>query len=536
MSEAPQGHEERVLVLAPTGRDAALICQTLERHGFGCELCGSLAELSAAVAGGAGMALVSEEALLGVSLESLLRALKLQPAWSDFPLLLMSTAGPQSGSAGSRLLTIFGEDVNASIVERPLRIGTLISGVRMALRARRRQYQVRDYLDEKRRSEQKLVETQKLESLGILAGGIAHDFNNLLTGILGNASLALEMLPSIDAGPLLKDVVAATERAAHLTQQLLAYAGKGRFFIQAVNVSASVKEISQLVRSSIPKNVEMHLDLAEPLPLIEADAAQMQQIIMNLVINAAESIPEGQQGTVTVATRLEELDERYIRQELSKGEIEPGSYITLEVRDDGSGMDEATVARIFDPFFTTKFTGRGLGLAAVLGIVRGHKGALRVSSTPGRGSAFKIWLPVGIRRRPAVAPVVEAAPSNGSSSVSVLVIDDEEVICRTAKTVLERHGCRVEVARDGAAGVEAFRGRPGRFSVVLLDLTMPGLSGEQVLERLQEIQPDVKVILSSGYNEVEVIRRFTGKGLADFIQKPYSSPTLAKKVLDVAGR
>jgi signal transduction histidine kinase/CheY-like chemotaxis protein len=527
-------HEERVLILAPTGRDALLLSKTLSAHGLACHECQSVAELSDELARGAGMALVSEEALLGVSLEAVLKTLQRQPAWSDFPLLLLATAGSENLAAGARLLRLFGEHGNASILERPLRIATLISSARMALRARRRQYQVRDYLEEKKRSEQKLLETQKLESLGVLAGGIAHDFNNLLTGILGNASLALETPGAEPARPLLEDVVAATERAAHLTQQLLAYAGKGRFFVQPVNLSEAVRQISQLIRSSIPKNVELHLELSESLPAIEADAAQLQQIIMNLVINAAESIAEGRPGEVCVTTRTENVDEAHTHQRLVAGEIHTGLYVTLEVRDTGSGMDEPTLARIFDPFFTTKFTGRGLGLAAVLGIVRGHHGAMCVESAPGEGTVFKVWMPPGsVKRSAAARPAAVAA---AATAPAVLVIDDEEVICRTAKVVLERHGCRVILASSGAEGVEAFRNCADAISVVLLDLTMPGMNGEEALGRLQQIRPDVKVILSSGYNEIEIVERFAGKGLADFIQKPYTSVALLDKVLDVAAR
>jgi signal transduction histidine kinase/CheY-like chemotaxis protein len=528
----------RVLVVAPTGRDAGLINSTLGSSGFACHECRSIADLSAEIARGAGMALVAEEALLGVSLESLVAALRGQPRWSDFPLLLMTTPGFESATSGSRLLALFGDEVNASFLERPLRVATLISSVRMALRARRRQYEVRDHLEEKERNEQKLLETQKLESLGVLAGGIAHDFNNLLTGILGNASLALELLPpdQPEAGPMLEQVVAASQRAAHLTQQLLAYAGKGRVFVQPVNLSTAVGEISQLVRSSIPKNVEVRLELAESLPAIEADAAQVQQIIMNLVINGAEAIPEARRGTVTVSTAIEELDDAALRRAFTAGDIEPGRYVTLEVRDTGAGMDEPTLERIFDPFFTTKFTGRGLGLAAVLGIVRSHKGALRVDSIPGQGSRFKIWFRAGPAPRPTPPPSASPPAERAAREVTVLVIDDEEVVCQTAQAALSRHGCRVLIARDGPSGIETFRRRAQDIDIVLLDLTMPTMNGEEVLERLQEIRPGEKVILSSGYSEVEVVRRFAGKGLADFVQKPYTAPALIRKVLDVARR
>ncbi|HEY2015544.1 MAG TPA: PAS domain S-box protein, partial [Bryobacteraceae bacterium] len=241
-------------------------------------------------------------------------------------------------------------------------------------------------ITERNRLDDALRQTAKLESLGVLAGGIAHDFNNLLTGILGNVSLVLgSMGDPIPEKRYLQDAVEASERAANLTKQLLAYAGKGRFLIEPTDISALVQEISALIRSSIPKHVTLRLDLQHPLPLVDADVAQLQQLIMNLVINGAEAIPENRQGTVLVTTRSQEVDDQYLAT-LGTDDIPPGTYVSINVRDNGAGMDEVTLTKIFDPFFTTKFTGRGLGLAAAGGIVRGHKGALKVFSNPGQGT------------------------------------------------------------------------------------------------------------------------------------------------------
>ncbi len=228
----------------------------------------------------------------------------------------------------------------------------------------------RDVTERKRFSEQ-LLQTQKLESLGLLAGGVVHDFNNLLTGIMGNASLLLGLVGSGDpARRMLKDLLRASETAAHLTRQLLAYSGKGRFVVEPLNLSRLVKEAGSLLQVSIPKNVQLQLKLGPELPSIEADAGQMQQLIMNLVINGGEAISEDQSGTVLVTTAVQDVDQDYIQTTFGSGEISPGTYVTLEVHDTGCGMNAETQAKIFDPFFTTKFTGRGLGLAAVLGIVR----------------------------------------------------------------------------------------------------------------------------------------------------------------------
>jgi signal transduction histidine kinase/CheY-like chemotaxis protein len=527
--------EDRVLILAPTGRDGELITDVLAREGAPCSQCGTVDELAGALEEGAATALVAEEALLGVSLGKLLDVLGRQPSWSDFPVVFLTSAGQEESVTSTRLLDLFGDHANITILERPVQTRTLLSSIRSARRARRRQYQVRDNIAERARSDGKLMHKQKLESLGILAGGVAHDFNNLLTGILGNASLAMDSLPP--GSPtirMLEDVVEASHRAAHLTKQMLAYAGKGRFMIEPVDLSGLVREISHLIKSSIPKNAHIRLDLAEQLPRIEADSSQIQQLIMNLVINAAEAIAEGETGEVIVTTRGQHVDESYLAQLSAAGEIAPGDYVSLEVHDTGVGMDEQTLQRIFDPFFTTKFAGRGLGLAATEGIVRGHKGLLKVYTTPGRGSTFKVLLPATAEAKKPAGAAPAPAKSTARSG-TVLVIDDEEVVRRTAKAALERGGYDILLAENGSEGIRVFEGLKGKVSLVLLDLTMPGIGGEEVLRRIQTISPQVRVILSSGYNEVDVIQHFTGKGLAGFLQKPYTAAALIDKVNRVLG-
>jgi len=383
-------------------------------------------------------------------------------------------------------------------------------------------------ISEIKRVEEQLRQTQKLESLGLLAGGVAHDFNNLLVGIMGNASLALETVSSDSpATTMLKDVVAASETAANLTKQLLAYAGKGRFVIEPVDLSDLVRRISSLIQTSIPKSVQIQLNALEGLPHIDADISQLQQLIMNLVINGAEAIEPGRSGKVLVTTTTQYLDEAYISSTIPPTQIQPGKYVILEVQDTGAGMSEATMAKIFDPFFTTKFTGRGLGLAAVLGIVRGHKGALGISSTPGQGTTFKVFFPItNVQPAPLATPQTTQLPAGET----ILIIDDEEMVRRTAKAMLERHGYKVVVAENGPDGLDLYRVITDRISLVLLDMTMPMMNGEEVFAELKAIKPDVKVILSSGYNEVELIRLFAGKGLTGFIQKPYRAAALAQKI------
>ena len=376
---------------------------------------------------------------------------------------------------------------------------------------------------ERRSLEEKLRNSQKLESIGLLAGGIAHDFNNLLTGIMGNAGLALQILPKPSpAAPLMQNVVHASERAADLTQQLLAYAGKGKFVVAPLDLSALVRQIANLVQSTISKMVRLEMDLDSRLPMVEADASQIQQVVMNLVINAAEAIGD-RPGTVRVKTGLQAAGEREVGEELK-----PGNYVFLEVQETGSGMDRETLGRIFDPFFTTKFTGRGLGLAAVSGIVRGHRGAIRVSSEPEKGSTFQVLFPASATYATAAQQADGEEDLHGSGLI--LVIDDEETVRSTAGAALSRYGYAVEVAENGGRAMEAFRSRPGEFAMVLLDLTMPVLGGETVLRLIKEIRPDIPVIVSSGYSEVDANRRFAPGALAGFLQKPYTGATLAQKV------
>ncbi len=249
-------------------------------------------------------------------------------------------------------------------------------------------------ISERKRAEERLRQKQKLESLGVLAGGLAHDFNNLLVGVIGYGSLALESLPpNHPAREYLKHVLKAGEEATNLTRQMLAYSGKGRFMIELVNLSELIPELRNLIQRSISRNILQHYELAEDLPLVEADRGQLQQVFMNLVLNAAESIESGS-GEIWITTGVRELAENEEHCDLEATEFSPGKYVYLEVRDTGCGMDEATRAKIFDPFFSTKFTGRGLGLAAVAGIVRGHRGAIQVTSVPGQGSCFTVFFPV----------------------------------------------------------------------------------------------------------------------------------------------
>jgi signal transduction histidine kinase/ActR/RegA family two-component response regulator len=388
-------------------------------------------------------------------------------------------------------------------------------------------------VDDQKRSGEAMRQAAKLESIGLLAGGVAHDFNNLLTGILGNTSLAIDELPSNSrVRPMLENVMLASERAADLTRQLLAYSGKGRFFVQSSDLSVLVREISNLIHASIPKKVQLRLELAPDLPSVEIDSAQIQQLIMNLVINAAEAIGDDRSGLVVVSTLLREVDQSFIgNNHFALDPVPPGRYVAIQVRDNGCGMAESVRSHIFDPFFTTKFTGRGLGLAAALGIVRGHHGSIRIDTEPGRGTMFEVLLPAGAARQQAPAPATARRELRGSGSV--LVVDDEAVVRSVAKATLEHYGYNVLEAENGRDGVRLFRRHADEISVVLLDMMMPVMGGEEALAAIRDVRPNVPVIGSSGYSESVAQERFGGKGLASFLQKPYSARILAERVKQV---
>jgi PAS domain S-box-containing protein len=399
----------------------------------------------------------------------------------------------------------------------------------------------RNITDEKRLAEEnkkieaQMLHVQKLESLGVLAGGIAHDFNNILMAVLGNAELALKRLsPESPIRDNLKNIEIAAQRAADLACQMLAYSGKGRFIIEPLDLNSLITEMHHILEVSISKKAVMRIDLAHKLPLLEADATQIRQIIMNLVINASEAIGDSS-GVIAITTGAMDCDQAYLSSEVWLNEkLEEGQFVYLEVTDTGCGMDRDTAAKIFDPFFTTKFTGRGLGMAAVIGIVRGHMGAIKVYSEPGKGTSFKVLLPAMRKNSTASLRVPKfVKPLMGSGTV--LLVDDEESVRALGRDMLKELGFSVLTAENGVVALEIFRESKEEILCVILDLTMPRMDGEQTFCELRRMKPDVRVIMSSGYNQMEVTQKFVGKGLAGFIQKPYSLVGLGQKLRDAIG-
>ncbi len=378
--------------------------------------------------------------------------------------------------------------------------------------------------EERLQLERRILHAQKLESLGVLAGGIAHDFNNLLVAMLGNAELAmLEMAPTAPGREAVEDIRQAALRAAELTNQMLAYSGKGRFVVEAVDLGALVRETARLLEVSVGKRAHLQYEFGERLPTVDADAAQLRQVVMNLVTNASEAIESREgDGVIVLRTSLVQVDDQGVLGAAPSEDLPPGVYVALDVADTGCGMTEEVKARLFDPFFTTKFQGRGLGLAAVQGIVRGHGGTLTIESQPGRGTCIRVVLPVGRRKAGPSSPLGVATARIWQGTGTVLVIDDDGAVRMIASRILERMGFTVLTAENGAVGLDIFRARKDEIVFVLLDLTMPVMGGEQAFAELRRLRSDVRVVLASGYNEQDATNRFAGAGLAGFIKKPFT--------------
>ncbi|MCC7491689.1 MAG: response regulator [Fimbriimonadaceae bacterium] len=397
---------------------------------------------------------------------------------------------------------------------------------------------VRDVSERKRaEAEQHILQlqvqhAQKLESLGVLAGGIAHDFNNLLMGMLGNAGLALmELPPESPARPSVEQIELASQRAAELTRQMLAYSGRGHFEVRPLNLATLVREMAHLLEVSISKKAVLRYEFGADLPAVEADATQMRQVVMNLITNASDALGD-QPGVISIRTGVVWADQPVLREAYLHDELPEGRYVFVEVSDTGSGMDEETRERIFEPFFTTKFTGRGLGLAAVLGIVRGHRGAISVHSRPDHGTTFRVLLPAGAA--PTVEPPSqELAAAACGGNATILVVDDEEAVRSVVSRSLEQFGYRVLLAVDGVEGVRLFAERQAEIDLVVMDMTMPRLDGAEACRQLRAIRADVPVVLSSGHHESEALQRFEGLAVAGFLQKPYGPKRLLEKVREV---
>ncbi|HNV72692.1 MAG TPA: ATP-binding protein, partial [Candidatus Ozemobacteraceae bacterium] len=337
---------------------------------------------------------------------------------------------------------------------------------------------------EKRLLESQVLHAQKLESLGVLAGGIAHDFNNLLMSILGNADMALATLSAVSpAREHLEQIQLTSKRAADLTRQMLAYPGKGRFVVEPLKLKDIVEEMVHLLQITISKKAVLKLTFAEDAPAIEADGTQVRQVIMNLITNASEAVGD-KSGIISLSTGVQQCDRQYLDLTALGADLPEGDYAFVEVSDTGCGMSREVMDRIFEPFFTTKFTGRGLGMAAVLGIVRGHRGTIKVYSEVGKGTSFKVLFPK-VKGSIETKPKTVAVDQNWMGKGIVLLVDDEEMVLRTGRRMLERLGFQVITARDGREALQIFNERHADIVCTVMDLTMPHLNGEEAFREIR---------------------------------------------------
>jgi PAS domain S-box-containing protein len=383
---------------------------------------------------------------------------------------------------------------------------------------------------ERRALDEQVREAQKLESLGVLAGGLAHEFNNLLVGMLANSSYVAAELPAgSELRAAVEDVHASASKATELTRQLLAYSGRGKFTVGPVRLNRIASEVLVLAAPSLGRRTIVTQDLAADLPEVEGDAGQLGQVVMNLLTNAADAI-RLRGGTIGIRTAVAALDAAALARFHGGETLAPGRHVVLEVQDDGPGMDGATRDRVFEPFFSTKFAGRGLGLPAAMGIVKGHRGGIRLESEPGQGSRVTIVLPLLAgappARRPAAPAPRPAPPPASGAGRTVLVADDEEVVRRASRRALERAGYQVLEACDGREAVACFRSEAGRIACILLDLTMPGMGGEEALSAIRQLDAEVPVVLTSGYSSRDEASEEAAGARVAFLPKPFVTADL----------
>jgi PAS domain S-box-containing protein len=376
--------------------------------------------------------------------------------------------------------------------------------------------------EERAAIEKQMLQAQKLESLGLLSGSVAHDFNNLLTSILGNAALVEKSLPGgSPALSQLENLASSAQRASALCRQLLAYSGKGSFITEPLSLQGAVEDITRILEVSTPKNIRLNLSFDPVLPAILADATQVRQVVMNLVTNAIEAIGTNP-GEINLSASVHPYSPEELKGFLTSPHFSEGPFVSLAVSDNGCGMDSPTISRIFEPFFSTKFTGRGLGMAAVLGIIKGHGGAIRIQSEPGRGTQITVLFPA-TSQKPA-APLLTQSPAGDvqPTRAKLLLVDDDKSVLMTVESITELIGFDSLSAESGREALVLFKKRHGEISCVLLDLTMPDLDGAQTLAELRAIDPSVPIILTSGYSEHNSKERINQLSIAGFLQKPYT--------------
>jgi signal transduction histidine kinase len=529
------GAGEVVLIYAPTGRDAELIRVVLHEAGHTAEVETSIERLCQRVSENCGVAIIAEEALTAHALGRLLEALVNQPSWADLPLVVLTTvlAMQHTEQPGLRTLRRHG---NVTLLERPVHPVTVLSAVQAGLRARRRQYQVRDYLLERIRTEERVREAQKMEAVGQLAGGVAHEVNNMMTVVLGFGEFALRRLrqagesgASPTSGALrgdLEEIVKAGRRAATITEQLLAFSRRQPRRAVLLRLQEVLPELGKLLRRLAGASIELSIRVTDDLPPVLADRTQLEQAIINLVINSRDSITDF--GTIAIAVDCIRLEEEFARRH-GVTLTRDCRWLEVTITDSGVGMDGPTRARAFEPFFTTKPIGQGtgLGLSTVYGIVKQSGGYVWLESEPGEGTTVRIHLP---EAEDVTEEELTRPPVSAGGGETILVVEDEPVVRRLACAALEDSGYQVMEAGDGAEALALLAKTNGQIDLVLSDVVMPRMGGKELDESLRTLRPDLPLLFMSGYPGHEVAERGLLDPTASFIQKPFSPEELALRV------
>nr|WP_178120500.1 ATP-binding protein [Pseudomonas sp. PB101] len=549
-----QATTERTLILAPRGRDSQIALMMLNEAGFHGAICRDLPGLCAEVERGAGLLLISSEALLGSDLEPLIRLLEQQPAWSDLPIVLLTHHGGPQQNPVSRVGSQLG---NVTFLERPFHPITLISLVTTALRGRRRQYEARDRLidlsqselrlqntletleqqvEERtaqlRHNEEALRQSQKMEAVGQLTGGIAHDFNNMLTGIIGSLELLRRRLArgrTEDLDSLIDLGVTSANRAASLTHRLLAFSRRQSLDSRPVEMNSLVVSMGELLQRSINESIRLDMQLDDRLWVAEADPNQLESALLNLVINARDAMPDG--GNLVVMTSNQHLDEDFAQ---AQSNLDSGDYVVLSVTDTGCGMPQNIVNRAFDPFFTTKPIGQGtgLGLSMIYGFSKQSGGHVSIQSEVGKGTTVNVFLPRFGGDLPQHPPRdVEHSPI-AIHGETVLIVEDDPAVRVLVSTVLSDLGYAFVEACDGDSAVPILASAQ-RIDLLISDVGLPGMNGRQLAEIGRQLRPDLRVLFITGYAEHAAVRGgFLDPGM-QMITKPFTFDLLTAKVREM---
>ena len=545
---------ERAIILAPLGRDSQIALMMLNEAGFDGVITRDLAGLCSELTQGAGLLLISSEALLGSDLEPLLDLIEQQPAWSDLPIVLLTYHGGPEQNPASR----FGPQLgNVTFLERPFHPVTLISLVTTALRGRRRQYEARDRLidlsqselrlqntletleqqvEERtaqlRNNEEALRQSQKMEAVGQLTGGIAHDFNNMLTGIIGSLELLRRRLArgrTDDLDSLIDLGVTSANRAAGLTHRLLAFSRRQSLDSKPVQMNTLVVSMGELLQRSINESIQLDMQLSEQLWVAEADPNQLESALLNLVINARDAMPGG--GQLVVKTSNRHLDRAFTQ---AHSNLDPGEYVMLSVTDTGCGMPQSTINRAFDPFFTTKPIGQGtgLGLSMIYGFSKQSRGHVAIQSEVGNGTTVSLFLPRFGGDLPRDVPAdVHHAPS-AQNGETVLIVEDDPAVRVLVSTVLSELGYAFVEAADADSAVPILDSAQ-RIDLMISDVGLPGMNGRQLAEIGRQYRPELKVLFITGYAEHAAVRGgFLDPGM-QMITKPFTFDLLTAKVREM---